>query len=224
MSAAWQIVNDVLRTATPMAARRAGRALPRLAALIVIFGVFYGVVMGCYGGVGSGRLLQPLYSGLKLPLLLLVTFGLSLPSFYVLNLLLGLGDDFARVLRGLVASQAVLTIVLASFAPFTVLWYASVTDHDAAILFNAAMFAAASAAAQWVLRRYYRPLIAANARHRWLLRLWLAIYAFVGIQMGWVLRPFIGHPGLPVTFFRPDSWGNAYVFVVATVVRAVRGG
>jgi hypothetical protein len=37
------------------------------------------------------------------------------------------------------------------------------------------------------------------------------IYAFVGIQMGWVLRPFIGQPGVPTTFFRPGAWGNAYV-------------
>ena len=27
-----------------------------------------------------------------------------------------------------------------------------------------------------------------------MLRTWLVIYVFVGIQMGWVLRPFIGDP------------------------------
>ena len=35
-----------------------------------------------------------------------------------------------------------------------------------------------------------------------MLRTWLVIYVFVGIQMGWVLRPFVGspvcsHPVLP---------------------------
>ena len=114
--------------------------------------------MGTFGGVRGERALQLLYSGLKVPLLLLVTFGLSLPSFFVLNTLLGVRDDFARALRALVATQAVLTIVLASLAPFTALWYASSGAYRPAILFNAAMFAVASFAAQGLLRRWYAPL------------------------------------------------------------------
>ena len=66
---------------------------------------------------------------------------------------------------------------------------------------------------QLILRVYYGPLIRKNKNHRWMLRAWLVVYAFVGIQMGWVLRPFIGDPALPVQFFRADSWGNAYVIV-----------
>jgi hypothetical protein len=145
-----------------------------------------------------------------------------LPSFYVLNMLLGVGVDFGESLRALVAAQAVLTIVLAALSPFTALWYASFAGHDGAILFNAGMFGTASVSAQWVLRGYYRALVVRNHRHRWLLRVWLVIYAFVGIQMGWVLRPFIGHPDLPVSFFREDSWSNAYVFLARTVWKMLR--
>jgi len=64
-----------------------------------------------------------------------------------------------------------------------------------------------------LLRRLYRPLIARDARHRALLRLWLIIYTFVGIQMGWLLRPFIGMPDTPTRFLREDTWSNAYVFI-----------
>jgi hypothetical protein len=220
MIAAIHQTDSLLRARSLFDAPPTTKSLPRLLLLILTFGAFYGLLMGCYG-VTPTRLLQPAYSAFKVPLLLLVTFALSLPSFYVLNMLLGVGADFAHVIRALVASQAILTIVLASFSPFTVLWYVSTTGHDGAILFNAAMFAAASFSAQWVLRRYYKPLIARNPRHSWLLRLWLVIYAFVGIQMGWVLRPFIGHPGLPVTFFRPDSWSNAYVFVLQTALQVL---
>jgi len=39
-------------------------------------------------------------------------------------------------------------------------------------------------------------------------------YAFVGIQMAWLLRPFVGAPNTPVRFFREEAWGNAYVVVV----------
>jgi len=34
---------------------------------------------------------------------------------------------------------------------------------------------------------------------------------FVAIQLAWVLRPFIGDPSRPTTFFRETAWGNAYV-------------
>lgn len=195
----------------------------RLTLLSISLAIFYGAVMGCYGGLEGRRILQPLYSGLKVPLLLMVTAALSMPSFYVLNLLLGLGQDFAESLRALLGAQVVLTIVLASLSPFTMLWYASFEGHDNATLFNGAMFAIASFSAQWILRRYYKPLIERNPRHRWMLRLWLVIYSFVGIQMGWVLRPFLGHPGLPTSFFRPDSWGNAYVYVAEMIGHAMRG-
>jgi hypothetical protein len=34
-------------------------------------------------------------------------------------------------------------------------------------------------------------------------RVWLVAYAVVGAQMGWLLRPFIGNPAAPFTWFRP---------------------
>lgn len=82
-----------------------------------------------------------------------------------------------------------------------------------AILFNGIIFGVASFASQLMLRRIYRSLMRRNPVHRWLLRLWLLLYAFVGIQMAWILRPFIGYPEMPVQFFRQDTWGNAYVIV-----------
>jgi hypothetical protein len=110
-----------------------------------------------------------------------------------------------------------VAVILASLSPYTVLWYVSTMDYQEATLFNAAMFAIASIAAQWVLRRRYVPLVARNPRHRLMLWTWLALYAFVGIQLGWVLRPFIGQPDLAVTFFREEAWGNAYVFILETI-------
>ena len=32
-------------------------------------------------------------------------------------------------------------------------------------------------------------------------RLWVVVFALVGAQMGWVLRPFVGNPNLPFTWF-----------------------
>ena len=56
-----------------------------------------------------------------------------------------------------------------------------------------------------------------------MLRTWIFIYVFVGIQMAWVLRPFVGDPLRPVQFFREDSWSNAYE-VVAQMIWEVLAG
>jgi hypothetical protein len=194
-------------------AARPARTVRQFLVSTLIAGMVYGAVMGTFGGFGGDRVWQIVFSALKVPLLLTATFAISLPSFFVLNSLFGVRGDFGEVLRALLAVQAGLTLILAALAPYTALWYLSFSDYQAAILFNALLFAAASLSAQWLLRRYYAPLIARNRRHRLLLRTWLVLYAFVGIQMGWILRPFVGAPGMPVQFFREETWGNAYVIV-----------
>jgi hypothetical protein len=151
------------------------------------------------------------------PLLLTGSFALGLPSFFVLSTLLGLRRDFGESVRALVAAQAGLAIVLAALGPLTLLWYASSTNYQEALLFNGAMFAVASLAAQYLLRLYYRPLLERNSRHRTVLIAWGMIYALVAIQLAWLLRPFIGTAGRPVQFVRPDAWDNAYVYVARLV-------
>ena len=177
-------------------------------------------VMGSFAGLASDRLLQVAYSAAKVPLLLLATFGLSLPSFYVLNMLLGLSRDFRAAVRALVATQAGLTVVLASLAPYTALWYVSCDDYSSAVLLNTGVFAFASLAGQSLLRKYYRPLIQRNPKHRWLLWSWVVMYALVGIQMGWILRPFVGAPGMTPQFFRAGPWTNAYLVVARLIWQA----
>lgn len=193
-----------------------------LLVLLVTCGLFYGAVMGTYSGLAPDRLHQLLYSGAKVPLLLLATFVLCLPSFFVINTVAGLRDDFREVLRAVVATQSCITVVLAGLAPITAFWYLSCADYRQAVLFNAVMFGVASAASQVVVRRYYGPLIRRSSRHRQLLWAWFFLYAFVGIQMGWILRPFIGAPNMPVTFFRSGAWGNAYVVVAKLLAGSFR--
>jgi len=196
-----------------------GRPALRHLWLVVGCGMAYGAVMGSF----DGRALQAFYSASKVPLLLMATVGLSLPSFFIVNTLLGLRDDFAAVLRGVVGAQAGLTVILVALAPLTLFWYASSADYHAAILFNGLMFAVATAGAQVLLRRAYRPLIARKPAHRWLLRGWVVLYAFVGVQMGWVFRPFIGDPAGAVEFFRAGAWDNAYVIVARMVLEKASG-
>jgi hypothetical protein len=175
--------------------------------------------MGGLNGFAGDRWLQVVYSAVKVPLLLGVTSAVCVPSFFVLNSLLGVRGDISIALRALLAGQAGLALVLASLAPYTALWYCSSAEYAEAVAVNGAMFAVASAVGQIVLRRHYAPLIARDRRHGYLLNVWLGMYVFVAIQLAWVLRPFVGDPDRPTEFFRAAAWDNAYVIVARMVWR-----
>ena len=80
----------------------------------------------------------------------------------------------------------------------------------------------ASLAGMRFLLKAYAPLILKEPLHRRMLLFWIVMYAFVGIQMGWLLRPFVGNPTAPVEFLRPDAWGNAYVVIVDLILNVAR--
>ncbi|HZK81448.1 MAG TPA: hypothetical protein VFC46_10285 [Humisphaera sp.] len=47
-------------------------------------------------------------------------------------------------------------------------------------------------------------------------------WIMVGIQVGWVLRPYIGNPALPTTILRADAMTNAYVSVARMIWEKLR--
>src|SRR5690606_17764947 len=51
---------------------------------------------------------------------------------------------------------------------------------------------------------------------------WIVVFALVGAQMGWVLRPFIGSPNLPFTLFRERK--SNFFEAVLNAISALFGG
>ena len=127
--------------------------------------------------------------------------------------------DFCRVLNALLAFQAIASLVLSALARITFLFNVSTDFYQIMILWNGAAFAVASLTGHAVMRRIYSALIVGNPRHRVMYRVWMCLYVFVGIEMAWVLRPFVGAPGLPVQFFRHGAWGNAYTQLIDLVLQ-----
>lgn len=199
----------------------------RLATIAIAAGFFYGAAMGSLGA----RELGPMYSATKVPILLVFSLGTCLPNFYAMNAVLGLRDDFAAAVRGILSAQGTLAVALAALAPVTGFFYVCGISYPVALLWNGAAFALALTCGQKTLARHYRPLIAKDRRHRLALAAWFILYAFVSIKVGWVLRPFVGDPALPLEFLREGKWQeNPYVNLfwtaagfVWTVVRKVGG-
>ena len=200
-------------------ARVGTSALSPLVSVVVCTGL-YGAVMASFGGLAGDRAWMVAYGAVKVPMLFGVTMLLAVPSFYMLHVLAGVADDFVRVWRGLVDYQVAVGLQLASLVPTTVLVNLTTLDYRVAQVWSTLLFAGVAWNARKSLTTFYAPLIARNPVHRRLLVAWFALYAFIGVQMGWDLRPFVGNPELEVQFFR-DEIGNAYVEIFRIFVEAL---
>ena len=54
-------------------------------------------------------------------------------------------------------------------------------------------------------------------------KIWVIVFGLVGAQMGWVLRPFIGDPDMPFSFFRPRT-SNFFEQILHTLSNLLGGG
>jgi hypothetical protein len=54
-----------------------------------------------------------------------------------------------------------------------------------------------------------------------LLYVWIVLFGFVGTQLAWTLRPFVGSPDEPFQLFREIN-GNFYVDIVRTIGHLVQ--
>ncbi len=111
----------------------------------------------------------------------------------------------------------------ASFGPITGFFTLSTDSYPFMKLLNVAFFAISGLAGLAFLKQALALVFAApgtepNASGAPLavFRIWTLIYAVVGAQMGWILRPFLGDPGLPFQLFR-EREKNFFVAFLETL-------
>lgn len=135
----------------------------RLTGLGLVLGGLYGLGLGTYAlfqGTDHA-FLQALASGLKVPLLFLLTLLVTFPSLYVFAALQRLPLDFRGTLRLLLLAILVHLAVIASLAPVFAFFAASTKSYSFMLLLNVAFFAAGGLLGFMVLRRATHGMFAA---------------------------------------------------------------
>jgi hypothetical protein len=201
---------------------------------------------------GNQSYAQILSSAVKVPLLFLLTLFVTFPSLYVFSTLAGSHLAFPQTLRLLLGGTVVNLALLASFGPITAFFTLSTESYPFMVLLNVIFFAAAGIAGLAFIARALghvfsrppelqpqpqpqpdpAPAMPASpppvaerrpaSRAAYVFQVWVLIYAVVGAQMGWILRPFVGSPDLPFTFIRQRE--SNFFEAVAEVLRALLGG
>lgn len=190
----------------------------------LVMAALYGAVMGATNLLQNsememaGKLWMILVTGLKVPILFLVTLAIVLPPVYVSNAFMGSRLSFRQMATALLSSLAVTTTVLASMA--TVAFFFAITSrsYNFLKLLHVAVFAYAGLAGLQYLVKSMQIMMKGSKRETstFLFLMWLALYMFVGTQLAWVLRPFVGSPNLPFRIFRARS-GNFYESVAESI-------
>ena len=192
-------------------------------ALTILLGAgLYGATIGLW----RGRLMAT-YVAIKFPLLIFLTTLCNTGINTLLALVMGAGIGFRQTLLAQLMSYTVAALLLAAMAPITLFILFNTPSfesgnpfgHGLFKLLNVGIIALAGMIANVSL---YRFLLAQTGRRTLALRVltaWIAGNLFVGAQLSWNLRPFIGAPQLEIQFLRPDPFdGNFYetVFHTAT--------
>lgn len=181
--------------------------------LVLLFAPAVGLATGSFSVTSPERALLMLSAAVKMPILVLGTTLLCLPGFFVLHLVFGVRRDFPVALRAVLGGQALFAVVLAACAPLIPVWYSATDSKRAALIGVSLLFALGAAVSLTAVRRVYARELAPRRIHRVLPIGWFVLYAFVGIQMGWMLRPFLGSPDAPPAFLREEAFTNGYVVV-----------
>jgi hypothetical protein len=198
---------------------REGIGLPQKMRAMLIssiaFLALYGAVMG-----STHSLWQALSSAAKLPILFLATLIVCSPTLYFFNILFGSNQSLTQNVALTLTAITVTAVLLLSFAPIAMFFLLTTSNYQFFKLLNVAAFVAAGSMGVLFLGQGMRVVSAAGqegagARHT-VLRLWILVYAFVGSQMAWTLRPFIGAPSMNFELFRQFG-GNFYTNIVASI-------
>ncbi len=190
--------------------------------LLIAFAFVYGVVMGCYNGWE-----QAVSSGIKVPVFLTLTLVVCFPVFYIVQFVLGSKLGVLHMLNVILNGFLMVSLIMVAFAPIVIFFlitgdnYAFIKLLHVGIFSISGFFGAKTMldALQYCCEKskvYPKVGIV-------VFRFWIVILAFVGMQLAWNLRPFIGDRGRQFELFR-EREGNFYLAVINSVVDIAEGG
>ncbi|OKH31650.1 actin-binding WH2 domain-containing protein [Calothrix sp. HK-06] len=181
-----------------------------------IFFAIYGAIIG-----SSHSFAQALSGAIKLPAFYLLTLIICFPTLFFFNVLFGSRSSVQQHFVVLMTAISVISVLLFSFAPVTLFFLITAPKaYQFFKLLNVAIFGITGFFGIKFLYEGMQLLseldeVGKKTRTS-ILRSWLLLYGFIGMQLGWFLRPFFGSPDTKFEMFRAVQ-GNFYLDIVAAM-------
>jgi hypothetical protein len=182
---------------------------------IILGSSVYGATIGLWRAP-----LQSAFTAIKFPVLIFLTCIGNCVVNGMLAQVLGSGLSFRQTAFAILMSFAVASLILGCFSPITlfILYNApplasehAIIGHSVMLLAHVFVIAFAGVVANRRLFGLLQKVSGYDPTARTVLFSWLAGNLFLGAQLAWNLRPFIGSPTLAIQFLRDDPLrGNFY--------------
>jgi len=188
---------------------------------IIILCGFFGLVAGAYSGPA-----QAVSAAIKLPFLFFATFAVCFPAFFVVQVLVGSRLRLLQVAVLVFGALALTSVLLAAFVPITAFFLITGANYYFQHLLNIAIAGVAGLFGMYALheglgvvceKRGVYPRKALT-----IMRAWAVLFAFVGVQLAWSLRPFLGDRNQPFQVFGSYQ-GNFYAAIIYAVNKLLHG-
>lgn len=196
----------------------------RHVSLIVLSTAVYGLALGWWRSIEMA-----LYVAAKLPVVFVGTTLVVSAFAWMAGLVVGAGLRYREVLGLVFAAMASASRLLLALVPVVIFFVLSAapTDgtkeelrfaHAALLVTHIAVFAAAGVLGNLTLVRELRERVSAKCHVSVLVALWLGVFALVGCQVGWMMRPLVGSPNITAEFLREDALDSNFLESVFTQV------
>ncbi len=176
--------------------------------LVNLLALVYGVIMGCYNGF-----YQALSSGIKMPVLFSLLIIICFPAFYVIQSVLGSRLSLAQMVSIILSGFIYTTSIMVSFSTIVLFFLITGGNYAFIKLLHVAVIALAGI---FGMKHIIDALTYSCEKKKvypktgiTVFRFWIVILFFVGSQLSWSLRPFVGAKGKPFELFRKQE-GNFY--------------
>ncbi len=185
---------------------------------VVLLGAFlfvYGLVMGAYHSP-----LQAVVSGVKLAVLFTLALLICFPAFFIVQYILGSRLRLHQMISILLSGFVLMAAIMLSFIPIVVIFLLTGGNYYFLHLLHIAiMIFAGIFGMNTIVKALEFSCEKKDVYPRTgvvVFRFWVVILAFVGIQLAWNFRPFLGEKDKPFEMFTHKE-GNFYAAVIYAV-------
>jgi hypothetical protein len=185
--------------------------------IVVLSTAAYGAVLAAWRSP-----LMAAYVAVKLPVVFVATTLVVSAFCWAAGLLCRAGLRYREVLGAVFSAMAVAGSILLALSPVVLYFvFSGAPDagtreemrfaHATMMMVHILVLACAGATGNLVLCRALRRRVPPACRLAPMVALWIASFAVVGCQLGWIMRPLVGSPNIAVEFLRSDALDSNFL-------------
>lgn len=198
-----------------------GRRIISQYLMICLFSFLYGVVVGSYHSF-----IQALAAGAKVAVLFTLALVICFPAFFIIQYILGSKLKLRQMISIILSGFVLMTAIMISFAPIVIIFLLTGSNYYFLQLLHIAIFFLSGIFGMLTVVEALKYSCETKSIYPQtgvvVFRFWVVILAFVGIQLAWNFRPFLGDRGQPFEWFRHYE-GNFYTALIYSAEQLLGG-